>query len=93
MRQLITRIDDDLHRRLKQRAAEQNQSVNELVTAILRGAVGDAVTSARQRIERSGLRVLAPAPLLRPDRATVIEAQRGSGAAVAEALAADREHR
>jgi antitoxin FitA len=32
MRQLIARIDDDLHRRLKERAAREGRSLNDLVT-------------------------------------------------------------
>jgi plasmid stability protein len=50
VRQLITRIDDDLHARLKERARDQGRSVNSLVTAILEDAVPDE--SPRERLRR-----------------------------------------
>ncbi|MDQ3987991.1 MAG: toxin-antitoxin system HicB family antitoxin [Actinomycetota bacterium] len=90
MKQLITRIDDDLHRRLKERAAEQGRSLNDLVSSVLAAAVQDDTASLRRRIDRSGLRVVPPQPPARRSREAVIERQRGSGRAVSEALAADR---
>ena len=93
VRQLITRIDDDLHQRLKRRAAEQDRSLNDLVTAILAAAVDDDTASVRRRIEHSGLRVLPPSPALARPRDLVIERQRGAGRAVSEALADERDAR
>ena len=90
MKQLITRIDDDLHRRLKERAAEQGRSLNDLVSSVLAAAVQDDTASLRRRIDRSGLRVVPPQPPAPRSREAVIERQRGSGRAVSEALAADR---
>ena len=92
MKQLITRIDDDLHRRLKERAAEEDRSLNDLVSSVLAAAVQDDA-ALRRRVDRSGLRVLPPQPPVRQSRAAVIERQRGSGRAVSEALAADRDVR
>lgn len=93
MKQLITRIDDDLHRRLKERAAEQDRSLNDLVSSVLAAAAQDDAASLRRRIERSGLRVLPPRHSSSRSREAVIERQRGSGRAVSEALAADRDVR
>lgn len=93
VKQLITRIDDDLHRRLKERAAEQDRSLNDLVSSVLAAAVQDDAASLRRRIDRSGLRVLPPQPPAPRSRAAVIERQRGSGRAVSGALAADRDVR
>jgi hypothetical protein len=93
VKQLITRIDDDLHRRLKERAAEQDRSLNDLVSSVLAAAVQDDAASLRRRVDRSGLRWQDPQPPVRQSRAAVIERQRGSGRAVSEALAADRDVR
>jgi predicted HicB family RNase H-like nuclease len=49
VKQLITRIDDDLHRRLKERAAEQDRSLNDLVSSVLAAAVQDDVASLRRK--------------------------------------------
>ncbi|WP_033293817.1 FitA-like ribbon-helix-helix domain-containing protein [Amycolatopsis jejuensis] len=39
MKQLITRVDDELHARLKARAEAEGRSMNDLVTEALRGVV------------------------------------------------------
>ena len=49
VRQLITRIDEDLHRRLKERARDEGRSLNALVTQILEEAVPDESPRARLR--------------------------------------------
>ncbi|MDQ3151339.1 MAG: toxin-antitoxin system HicB family antitoxin, partial [Actinomycetota bacterium] len=49
MKQLITRIDDELHRRLKERAAEAGRSLNDLVSGVLAAAVEDDAASLRRR--------------------------------------------
>ncbi|MDQ4118346.1 MAG: toxin-antitoxin system HicB family antitoxin [Actinomycetota bacterium] len=90
MKQLITRIDDDLHRRLKERAAEQDRSLNDLVRSVLEGALADDAATIRRRIEASGLRVVPPRPGAAPSREAVIESLRGCGPALTDALAADR---
>ncbi|OZM76291.1 toxin-antitoxin system HicB family antitoxin [Pseudonocardia sp. MH-G8] len=93
MKQLIARIDDDLHRRLKERAAEQDRSLNDLVASVLAAAVEDDAQSLRRRIDRSGLRVLPPRPAATPARHDLLGAQRGLGSPVSDALAADRDAR
>jgi plasmid stability protein len=96
MRQLITRIDDDLHQRLKVRAAAESRSVNALVTELLREAVSQADSRAalRERLRAAGLEVVLPRPRRRPpSRDAVIASTRGAGRAVSEALEADRNAR
>jgi hypothetical protein len=51
MRQLITRIDDELHRRLKQKARDEGRSMNSLVTEALVEAVADHETPL-ERLDR-----------------------------------------
>lgn len=93
VKQLIARIDDDLHRRLKERAAEQDRSLNDLVTSVLAAAVEDDAESVRRRIDRSGLRVLPPRPAAARHRHDVIGSQRGLGNPLGDALASERDAR
>jgi len=96
VRQLITRIDDDLHGRLKARAKERGTSVNALVTEILEEAVPDE--SPRERFRR----LLKQHDLLveeepnpdAPSREELMEMLRGdAGRAVLEAFEEDRKRR
>jgi antitoxin FitA len=96
VRQLITRIDDDLHGRLKARAAAEGRSVNSLVVEALRALTSSEDTpraALRARADRSGARVVPPAPARVPSRRTVATATRGAGSAASEALARERETR
>jgi plasmid stability protein len=96
VRQLITRIDDDLHRRLKERARDQGQSVNSLVTAILEDAVPDETPSERyrRRLRAEGRLREFPVPDNPPSMEEVLEMLRGdAGRAVLEALEEDRAKR
>ena len=95
MRQLITRIDDDLHRRLKQRAASEDRSVNALVTELLRRAVSgqDERDLVRARMRALGLQAHIPRPRRVPSRDDAIKSTRGMGTAASEALAAERRSR
>jgi plasmid stability protein len=92
VRQLITRIDDDLHRRLKERAAAEGRSVNALVTDVLERTVRGPVTrrSVRERARQLGLLVEMEAPddVLPLDE--VLELTRGWGTSVSEALEEER---
>jgi plasmid stability protein len=91
MRQLIARIDDDLHRRLKQRAAREGRSLNDLVTEALAAAVDDESAAFRRRLDRSGLRVLPPGPPVQGDAPDDLDdGDLGAGDAVLEALFAER---
>ncbi len=96
MRQLITRIDDRLHARLKKRAAAEGRSVNALVTDLLEHGLDGKSDRERLRakIEALGLQVTVPPPSRRPpSRDAAIALTRGWGRAVSEALEADRAHR
>lgn len=94
MRQLITRIGDDLHVRLKARAEAEHRSVNSLVTELLENGVpqADAHRRWRARLEAEG-RVVIPTPKwpAPASRDEAIAATRGWGTSVSEALEADRD--
>ena len=96
MRQLIARIDDSLHARLKARAHDEGCSVNKLVTGILEEAVPDE--SPRERLRRrlraEGRLVEIEASPNAPTRDEVIEMLRGdAGRAVLAAFEEDRKKR
>lgn len=58
MRQLLVRIDDDLHARLRERAVAQGRSVNALVNDVLSLAVAEPVSrreALRRTAERAGM--------------------------------------
>ena len=95
MRQLITRIDDRLHERLKDRAAAEGRSLNDLVTELLQEGIadGDERTLLRWRADKSGLRVV---PVVRgpvPSRAKAIASTKGAGRAASQALSRERRAR
>ncbi len=92
MRQLIARIDDALHARLKARARDEGRSMNALVTELLEAGVADARPAARlkARLRAKGLLVEPPPPERVPTKEEALEAGRGWGSAVSDALAADR---
>jgi len=95
MKQMITRLDDDLHSRLKARAAVEDRSVNELVIAILTGALDGAATrqAIRDRAWATG-RLVVPEPPTRTPRPDEVElAARGFGDAVSGALERERSAR
>jgi plasmid stability protein len=96
MKQLITRVDERLHERLKARAAAEGRSLNALVTELLEAGLAsdDPRARVRARIEALGLRVDVPAPTGPiPSRDAVIRSTRGAGSSVSEALEADRNAR
>jgi len=93
MRQLITRIDDDLHARLKATAEAAGRSVNAMVVEALERLTStpvDARGLVRQRARDAGLLVSPPRAGEVASRQQVIESTRGAGAAVGAALAAER---
>jgi plasmid stability protein len=94
MKQLITRVDDELHAELKATAAAEGRSVN----AIASEALADAVHLGRQanlgdRLRAAGLLVEHAAPVRPPNRSRVIRETRGAGRAVSDAFEADRARR
>jgi antitoxin FitA len=84
MRQLITRIDDDLHARLKARAEAEHRSLNALVTEVLEAAVAYPVDKAavlRRRIAGAGLTAQTPqpsGPVLGPDKLRALTRGKGT---------------
>ena len=96
MRQLIARIDDSLHARLKRRSRDEGRSVNALVTEILERAVPDESPNERlrRRLQEAGLLAQIEAPADAPAPDEVREMLRGdAGRAVLDALAEDRADR
>jgi plasmid stability protein len=95
VRQLITRLDDDLHARLKARAAAEGRSVNALVVEILAAEVtpSNRRERLRRRAKAAGWLVVPPRPDRAPSWEAVEEATRGAGTAVSEALEAERARR
>lgn len=95
MKQMLTRLDDRLHDRLKAQAAAEGRSMNDLVTAILNAAVEDAHTrsAVRARARAAGMLVVPDKPRSAPTYAELVAASEGAGTAASEALAAERESR
>lgn len=94
MRQLITRIDDDLHARVKAAAQAAGRSVNALVVEALERATGTPVApraALRERARDAGLLVMPPVAGRVDPREHVIASTRGAGTAVGDALAAERD--
>jgi antitoxin FitA len=95
VKQLIARIDPELHVRLKARAAAEGRSVNSLVTELLRLGLeeSDARAQVRVRTEVAGLQVVPPRPTRVPSRDAAVRSTRGAGTVASEALEADRSSR
>lgn len=94
MRQLITRIDDDLHQRLKDRARAEGTSVNALVTRILDEHVVSETAKERviRRASTRGVLVQYPKPSPpAPTSAEIEQLTAGWGRAVSEQLHHDRQ--
>ncbi|MEV6640170.1 toxin-antitoxin system HicB family antitoxin [Amycolatopsis sp. NPDC051371] len=88
MKQLITRIDDELHARLKARAEAEGRSMNDLVTEALRGVVAKTETRAewkRRLIAEGKLMTFEPEGEA-PGHDELERLSRGWGTAVSEAL-------
>jgi plasmid stability protein len=90
MRQLITRLDDQLLAKLKRRAAAEGRSVNALVNDILASQVAARTPKAELRLRGGQHIVRPPRPTRVPSRESLRRASRGSGAAVTEALMDER---
>ena len=92
VKQLITRVDDGLHARLKARAAAEGRSLNDLVSEVLAAAVGRPLTRklVRARAKAAGLLAEPPIPERTVAREEALEVTRGLGAAASAALDADR---
>jgi antitoxin FitA len=97
VRQLLARIDERLHRRLKERAAVQRRSMNALVTDLLERGLDaeDPRARLRARMRELGLLVELPRPRGRiPSHEEVRDMLRGdAGQALIEALEEARAER
>jgi plasmid stability protein len=95
VRQLLVRIDDELHRRLKARAAAEGQSANRLVNELLEEALAEpgGPAALRARLERAGRLVRPRTVAGAMSRDATIEGTRGAGRAASEALEAERGNR
>ncbi|MFA5786532.1 MAG: toxin-antitoxin system HicB family antitoxin [Actinomycetota bacterium] len=93
--QLIARIDEKLHARLKARAAAEGRSLNALVGDLLSVGLSSGNERARMRIrvESAGLGVVPRPGRRAPSRDVAIASTRGAGRAASEALAAERASR
>jgi plasmid stability protein len=94
VKQLITRLDDDLHASLKARAAAQRRSLNELVVETLAAAVAAPATKAgvRERARAAGMLVVPEPPSGAVAPADLRAGVAGTGKAVSSALHDDRSH-
>lgn len=88
MKQLITRIDDELHARLKAKAEAEGRSMNDLVTEALRGVVAKTETALerRNRLVAQGKLITFEPEGEAPGHDRLEELSRGWGTAVSEAL-------
>ena len=91
VKQLITRLDDELHARLKARAAEEGRSLNDLIVEALSALVSKPLTRSefREQLRRTG-RLVEFNDVVRPDPKIVRAAWASGGRAVIEALEAER---
>lgn len=90
MAQILARIDDGLHVRLKERAASEGRSLNELVTRALERELArpEDAAGARvaERLRRAGKLAVPRVPETAPTHDEVIGMLRGAGDAVLEGL-------
>lgn len=88
MKQLITRIDDELHRQIKAKAAAEGRSVNNLVRSLLEAAVRKPETRAewKARMIAEGRVITFEPEGPVPSRDELERMSRGWGTAVSEAL-------
>ena len=92
---MIARLDDELHSRLKARAAAADRSVNDLVIAALTAVLDGTSTRAaiRDRARATGRLVVPEPPATTPKSGEVEAATRGFGDAVSTALEQERSAR
>lgn len=96
VKQLLLRVPEQLHQRLKARAAREGRSVNALATEILDATAdadqGDRQTRLRAAASAAGHVRARPAPPVDPNRRVLIIAStRGLGPMVDRLIADERE--
>jgi plasmid stability protein len=101
MKQLLLRVPEDLHRRIRARAAREGRSMNAVAGAMLDAAT-DADLSApptpqerlRARARALGMLSEVPArPVSKAERDRIIASTRGIGRVLDRIIAEDREDR
>jgi plasmid stability protein len=92
---MITRLDDDLHARLKEQAVAEGRSVNELVIEALIAALDGSTArrTVRERARATGRLVLPDPPAETPRWRDVEVVSREFGTAVSDALDEERSAR
>lgn len=95
MKQLITRIDAQLHHKLANLARREGRSVNSLVTEVLTQAVNEEShrADASYRLKARKRRIVPPQPARPPSMRRVRALTRGSGRWVGEELLKQRSSR
>lgn len=95
VRQLISRIDDELHLRLKTKAVAEDRSLNDLVTQALEDNLKSPDERAQMwaRLAVRGARVVPPRPSKVPSAGAIEKITRGAGTVASDALAAQRGER
>lgn len=90
---MITRLDDELHARLKARAAAEGRSLNDLTVEALNALVHEPLTRevVRERLRARGTLVVPETTTPRPGPSVWRDLPPGAGRAVFEALMAERE--
>lgn len=92
MKEMIIRLDDELHARLKEQILAEGRSVNEFVIEALIGALDGptARQTVRERARATGQLVLPDPPAETPSWREVEIISRELGTAVSEALDVER---
>lgn len=95
MRQMIVRVDDELHAALKALAAAEGRTLNDLMESTLAAAVERGTTrkTLRGRARLAGHLVVPAVPGRAPTRSSAIASTAGLGCGASDALAADRAER
>ncbi|MBO0840688.1 MAG: toxin-antitoxin system HicB family antitoxin [Sciscionella sp.] len=88
MKAIITRVDEELHAKIKAKAAAENRSVNDLVKGLLEAAVEHAESwqERRKRLIAEGKLVVYEPEGPAPGHDELERMSRGWGTAVSEAL-------
>ncbi len=100
MKQVLLRVDDELHAQLTERAQRERRSVNALANEILSRATQAGATSPRQQVRaRAAALGLLAAPLTPPEshpegadsRQRVLDRTRGLGPVLDDLIDEDRD--
>lgn len=92
MKQMIVRVDDELHAALKALAAAEGRTLNDLMESTLAAVVERVTTreALRGRARSGGHLVVPPTARRALSRSSAIAATAGLGSSASDALAAGR---